>query len=126
MAYETIKNQPGRLGEFEGSDGVDYINAVGSIITGVVGSVYDYKKVARQSKDTRAVAINETIEATKKLGLQVSGTTEQARIAAEQAKSKYRTIPVVIAASGTIVVGVILASAWAYNKIVGDYEIEYQ
>lgn len=129
VSYTTITSQPSRLGEFgqlvPGS-GVDYVNAVGNIILGVTQSVGQTKVAVTQTKAQRAVAITEAVESTKKLDIQTTGLTEQARIAADQAKSKYRTIPVVILTSGAAIIGAIAIGAWAYNKVVGDYEIEYE
>jgi len=130
MGYTLIKHQPNRLGEFanfgQSGGGAEYINAIGNAVTGVVQSLGATKVAITQSRTTRAVAITEATESTKKLGIQTTGMTEQARIAAEQARSKYRTVPVVILVSGATLIGAIAIGAWAYNKIVGEYEIEYE
>lgn len=125
MGYTLIKNQPKRLGEFAG-EGAEIVGAVGSTVTGVVQALTAGKVAITQSRTTRAVAVTEATESTKKLGIQTKGMTEQARIAAEQAKSKYRTVPVVILVSGATLIGAIAIGAWAYNKMVGEYEIEYE
>lgn len=133
MAYTKITNQPRRLGEFSlqlgelgQSGGAEYINAIGNAVQGVVQSLGATKVATTQSRTQRAVSITEATESTKKLGIQTQGLTQQASIAADQAKSKYRTIPVVILVSGVSLIGMIGISAWAYNKMVGEYEIEYE
>lgn len=129
MGYTSIKNQPNRLGEFadlgQGS-GAEYITAIGNAVNGVVNSLVQGKVAIKTSKDARLIAITEATESTKKLGIQTTGMTEQARISADQAKTKYRTVPVVILVSGATLIGAIAIGAWAYNVIVGDYEIEYE
>lgn len=125
MGYTLIKNQPNRLGEFSG-EGAEIVGALSNAVQGSIQALTAGKVAITQSRTTRAVAITESTESTKKLGIQTSGMTEQARIAAEQAKSKYRTVPVVILVSGATLIGAIAIGAWAYNKIVGEYEIEYE
>jgi len=127
MSYTWIKNQPNRLGEFsQAGGGSEYITAIGNVVTGVVQSIGSTKVAVTQSKTQRAIVITEAIESTKKLGIQTTGLTEQAIISADQAKSKYRTIPVVILASGAALIGAIAVAAWGYDKMVGEYEIEYE
>jgi len=126
MSYTWIKNQPSRLGEFGQGGGSEYITAVGNVVTGVVQSVGATKVAVTQAKTGRDIAITESKESTKKLGLQTGSQTEQARIAADQAKMKYKTIPFVILVSGATLVAAIAVAAWGYNKMVGEYEIEYE
>lgn len=133
MAYVKAKSQPTRLGQFSHqlgelgqSSGAEYITAIGNVVLGVTQSLGQTKVAVTQTRAQKAIAITEATESTKKLGIQTRGLTEQASIAAEQAKSKYRTIPVVILVGGASVIGAIAISAWAYNKIVGEYEIEYE
>lgn len=128
MGYTSIKNQPSRLGEFAdlGQGGSEYITAIGNAVNGVVNSIFSAKVAIKTSKDARIIAITEATESTKKLGIQTTGMTDQAKIAADQAKAKYVTIPIVVAVSGATLIGAIAIGAWAYNKIVGDYEIEYE
>jgi len=125
MGYTLIKNQPNRLGEFAG-EGAEIVGTIGSTVTGVVQALTTGKVAIAQTRTQRAVAITEATESTKKMGIQTTGMTAQARIAAEQAKSKYRTVPIIILVSGATLIGAIAIGAWAYNKIVGEYEIEYE
>jgi len=124
MSYTWIKNQPGRLGEF--GQGSEYITAVGNVVTGVVQSTGATKVAITQARASKAVAITEATESTKKLGLQTRGMTEQARIASEEAKFKYKSVPFIILVSGATLIGAIAVAAWGYNKMVGEYEIEYE
>jgi len=126
MGYTLIKNQPNRLGEFAASEASEFVSAIGNAVNGVVNSIFSAKVAIRSSKDSRTIAVTEAVEQTKRLGLQTTSATEQARIAADTAKTKYRTLPVVILTSGAALIGAIAIGAWAYDKIVGSYEIEYQ
>lgn len=119
--YQSIKNQPKRLGSFEtlgqwgGGDVTAAISAVGNAVTGVVSAIGQTKVLTTQAKEARKIAITEAVEGTKKLGISVTGQTEQARIGVDKIKATYGSLTQLIFGAGIVLSIFILSGAFAYR-----------
>jgi len=133
--YETLNSQPGRLGEFAdfgqagGSDVTAAIAAVGNTIVGTTRAITESQVLKQQSRDQRKVAIHVATENTKKLALQTTGATEQAKIDVQKVKATYGSITKLVLGGGAVFASLMLAGAFAYALVKGDegeYEYEYE
>jgi len=122
MSYESINNQPSRLGEFadfadfgQGGDVAAAINAVAGGIVGTTRAITEAKTLQTQSKDQRKVAIFVANENTKKLRISTSGASEQARIDIQRVKATYGSMTKLILGGGAVLAAIILTGAFAYS-----------
>ena len=133
--YESIRRQPSRLGEFAdfgqagGSDVTAAIAAVGNTIVGTTRAITESQVLKQQSKDQRVVAVTVAVENTKKLQIQTTGATEQARIGVQKVKATYGSISKLVISGGAVFASLMLAGAFAYALVKtdeGEFEYEYQ
>lgn len=124
MSYESIQNQPSRLGEFAGE--VDA--AIMAISTGAIGvtrAITESQTLRAQAKYGSRTAIAIAKSNTNKLRISARGATEQAKIDVLRVKATYGSITKLIIGGGAVFATLILAGAFAYSIAKGD-EDEYE
>jgi len=124
VSYESIQNQPSRLGEFAGD--VDAaISAIGVTIVGTTRAITEAKTMQVQAKYGWKTATLVALENTKKLRISTKGASEQAKIDVLRVKATYGSITKLIIGGGAVFATLILAGAFAYSVAKGD-EDEYE
>jgi len=124
VSYESIQNQPGRLGEFAGDVDAAF-NAIGVAVVGTTRAITEAKTMQLQARYGSRTAIAIALSNTKKLKISTKGASEQAKIDVLRVKATYGSITKLIIGGGAVFATLILAGAFAYSIAKGD-EDEYE
>lgn len=122
--YQTIYNQPKRLGNFEqfgefGQEVATSIAAVGNAVVGVTDAIVAGQTTRAVSADQAKVAIVTQIEQTKQSAITTSADVTEATTGVayqtQQIATKFSGITQMILIIGVALAGLMLAGAFSYK-----------